>query len=54
MPIRHRMSAFGGKADIGRMDLNVRLRPKADIGGSGLPLCKLIPEPHFTSRKSLM
>jgi hypothetical protein len=33
------MSAFGGKADI---------------GGSGLLLCKLTPETHFASRKSLM
>jgi hypothetical protein len=33
---------------------NVRLRPKADISGSGLLPCKLTPEPHFAGRKSLL
>jgi hypothetical protein len=27
---------------------------EADIGGSGLLPCKLTPETHFASRKSLM
>jgi hypothetical protein len=36
------MSAFGTK------------RTLRDIGGSGLLPCKLTPETHFASRKSLM
>jgi hypothetical protein len=48
------MTAFGAKADIGRTLFNVCYRPKADIGGSGLLPCKLTPETHFASRKSLM
>jgi hypothetical protein len=28
--------------------------PKAGMGGSGLLLRKLTPEPHFASRKSLL
>jgi hypothetical protein len=27
---------------------------KADMGGSELLLCNLIPEPHFVDRKSLV
>jgi len=33
------MSVFGGKADIGRMWVNVRFWPKADMSGSRLLLC---------------
>jgi hypothetical protein len=33
---------------------NVRYWPKADMSGSGLLPCKLTPEPHFASRKSLL
>jgi len=28
--------------------------PKRTFSGSGLLLCKLTPEPHFVSRKSLL
>jgi hypothetical protein len=41
------MSAFGGKADIGRKWVK-------DMGGSGLLPCKLSPEPHFAGRKTLL
>jgi hypothetical protein len=45
---------FRGNADISRTFPSVRLCPKADMGGSGLPPCKLTPERHFSGRKSLM
>jgi hypothetical protein len=35
------------------LDPNEPIR-EADISGSGLLLCKLTPEPHFVSPKSLM
>jgi hypothetical protein len=38
------MSAFGGKADIDWTCFDVRFRPKADMGGSGLwPLNPIPP-----------
>jgi len=39
------MSAFGGKADIGRAFPNVCFWPKADIGASRLLLCSLTGNP---------
>jgi hypothetical protein len=55
--IPHRVSNVrfcGGKADIRRASLNVRFWPKADMSGSGLPPCKLTPEPNFAGRKTLL
>jgi len=48
------MSALGSKADIAREVANVRFSPKADIGGSGLVLCKLTTGPHSADHKSLL
>jgi hypothetical protein len=48
------MPAIGGKADIALISDNVPLLPKADMSGSGLPLCKLTSEPHSAEPKSLM